>query len=131
MRNLVLASAAIAILVSTVGCANGPIRNWLRGAPCNTCNPQFNQPHDNMLGGCNTGTCATGTCGTGVCNSQPANNGILGGLFRGNQNAQNTLPQSLPASSFETTPEISGGGELYGNTESVGRIELPPNGPFN
>ena len=125
MRNLILASAAIAILVSTVGCANGPIRKWFRGAPCNTCNPHFNQPQDNMIGGCNTGACSTGTCGTGVCSPAPTGSGILGGLFNNQQNAD-ALPASIPASSFENAPA-----DLYGNTNSVGRIELPPSGPFN
>ena len=136
MRNLVLAFAAIAILTSTIGCANGPIRQWLRGAPCSTCNPQFAPQHSGILGGCNSGTCATGTCGTGLLSSQPnqpTGNGILSGIFGGQQNANagNLPPASIPASSFEAAPTIGSNIDLYGNTNTVGRIELPPTAPFN
>ncbi len=156
MRNLVLASAVIAILASTVGCANGPIRQWLRGAPCSTCNPQFAPQHESVIGGCNSGTCGTGILSSSQ--AQPVGNGLLSGIFGGQQNASALPPASIPASSFEappsfgataptigaTAPTIGGPGptfetaptigsniDLYGNTNSVGRIELPPSGPFN
>ena len=173
MRNLVLASAAIAIMVTTVGCANGPIRNWLRGAPCSVCNapPQFGAPAGNLLSDCSSGTCGTGTCASGVCSSEPVQatgSGLLGGVFnrsgqgsstsfgqgsstsfQGSSTAfqggtpfqqgsgatfqgsgtvnNNPLPASIPASSFETAPSsLTNNSDLYGNTNTVGRIELPP-----
>ena len=131
MRNLIVVIAATSILFSMVGCANGPLRRW-RGAPCNTCNPPINQPvHGNLLSGCESGACGTGTCGTGVCSSGTAGNGFLGGLFRsGNQTV--APPVSLPASSFDAAPAAIGTtGELYGNPNSTGQLELPPNTPFN
>ncbi len=150
MRNYLLGLAAIAILISTVGCANRPLRTWLRGAPCNTCNPQFSQPTGgNFLGGCSDGSCGAvaatppaSTCNSGLCGSTPTGSGLLGGVF-GNNNANggrifgNTAssapPASIPASALNQIEEIAPGltPEVYGNTNTVGRIELPPSGPFN
>lgn len=59
-----IASAAIVLLYS--GCANGPLRNWYRGAACNTCQPPVGQPI-----GC--GTNYAPLCNPGTCGSVPAN----------------------------------------------------------
>ena len=137
MRSLVLAIAVIAILSSTVGCANGPIRQWLRGAPCSACNPQFNAPAEgNFFSSASSSTCPTGNCASGVCSTgQPTGSGVLSGSFNRNQGSSISggLPASIPASSFDNAPALttSPGAELYGNANTVGRIELPPSPPFN
>lgn len=149
MRNLLIGLVASALLATTVGCANGPLNRWLRGAPCSTCNPTINQPlGGNFAGGCTNGTCGTGTCSTGNCSTGAVGNGILGGIFRGNNQAigqpaggffqqgsqtVNQPPLSLPASSFGDAPPATFGtsAELYGNTNTAGQLELPPNSPFN
>lgn len=155
MRNLLISLLTGLLIISTVGCANGPLKRWLRGAPCNTCNPAINQSlSGNFVGGCNDGTCGAGTCNTGNCSTGAVGNGILGGLFRGNnqsvaqsngangalggffqQGSQTTNqpPISLPASSFADAPPATLGSsaELYGNTNTTGQLELPPNIPFN
>lgn len=149
MRNLLLVLAAIGILASTVGCANGPIRQWLRGAPCDTCNPQFSHSAGENLfgagGGCADGTCSTGTCGSGLCGTgaatAPTGNGLLGGVFRNNNRpifnnpAATAPPASIPATALGQESSFGGFGggtpEIYGSTTSAGRIELPPTGPFN
>ncbi len=138
MRNLVVILAITAILGSTLGCANGPLRRWMRGAPCNTCQPPIGQPlGENFIGGCNTGNCSTGTCNPGVSSTGTVGNGLLGGIFRGNhrQTAATVPPVSLPASSFpDAPPAVTGtqSTDFYGNTNSTGQLELPPiSGPFN
>lgn len=137
-----------ALLVSTIGCANGPIRQWMQGAPCNTCNPQIQQPI-NVAPPCNSG-CAENAVGTG----------ILGRLFNGNRNQSqiatcgsggcSVAPTSMPASNFaasetpigtsihpsasntlplvvDSDPAVAPPAtELYGNTNTVGRLEMPP-----
>lgn len=131
MRNLVLAIALVAILAATSGC-RGHLRQMLRGAPCNTCNPQFAAGQQSIVGGCNTGTCGTGVCSAEAV--QPTRNGILSGIFGGQQNATSATlpPASIPASNFDAAPPTIGNNtDLYGNTNSVGRIELPPSSPFN
>lgn len=59
------------LLVLYSGCANGPIRNWFRGANCNTCQPPVGQPI-----GC--GTNYAPLCDSGVCGAVPvdANGGL-------------------------------------------------------
>ena len=141
MKKFLVLLCGMALLASTVGCANGPIRQWFRGAPCNTCHPQIQRPL-NVAPNCNS-QCAENAVGTG----------ILGRLFRGNnQQVANcptgtcnatVPPNSVPASSFanqtlanpgETLPLVVDGvptaappsAEMYGNTNTVGRLELPP-----
>ena len=153
MKNYLITLIGAALLVSTIGCANGPLRQWLQGAPCNACNPQIQQPL-NVAPPCNN--CAENAVGSG----------ILGRLFSGNQSQQpqfagcengacSAAPLSMPASNFAASelpfdtssiptsvssvsnalpplvvdsdlnaaPPAS---ELYGNTNTVGRLELPP-----
>ena len=143
MRNLLLMIAAIAMLASTVGCANGPLRQWLRGAPCDTCNPQFNTPQfSHSTGGCADGTCSSGLGlsggGSNVFGTAPTGNGLLGGAFgsanRGpifNTPTATAPPASIPASALTQDSTFGGSPEIYGSTTSAGRIELPPVGPFN
>ena len=153
MKKILIMMCSVALLVSTIGCANGPLRQWLQGAPCNACNPQIQQPL-NVAPPCNN--CAENAVGSG----------ILGRLFSGNQSQQpqfagcengacSAAPLSMPASNFAASelpfdtssiptsvssvsnalpplvvdsdlnaaPPAS---ELYGNTNTVGRLELPP-----
>ncbi|MEM9410969.1 MAG: hypothetical protein AAGA30_07645 [Planctomycetota bacterium] len=125
MRNLILASLVTLLLVSTVGCANGPMRKWLRGAPCSACNPSLGQPaNTNLLGACNTDGCAT--CATNTSNA--TGNGLLGGLFR---NETAAPPASIPGSAFDQPAAGTLGSEIYGNPVNAGRMEIPPSTPFN
>ena len=67
-KKLIYLAACAALIVFTSGCANGPIRNFFRGGPCNACQPPVGQPL-----GCGTNTapmCNSGACGTGVA-AQP------------------------------------------------------------
>ncbi|MEZ6094888.1 MAG: hypothetical protein R3C03_11755 [Pirellulaceae bacterium] len=62
MRKYKILICLAALTVS--GCANGPIRNLFRGAPCSTCNPPFGslfQRSSNTAGTCNNGTCGVTT----------------------------------------------------------------------
>ena len=136
MKNYLIGLIGVALL-SSIGCANGPMRQWLRGAPCNTCNPQIQQPL-NVAPACNNG-----------CAENAVGNGLLGRLFRrqdqqlatcGTGTCNPTPPVSMPASEFandirgdlsntlpiavDTAPPPT---ELYGNPNTVGRLELPPN----
>ena len=54
------------MLVLYSGCANCSLRNWFRGATCNTCQPPVGQPI-----GC--GTNYAPLCESGVCGSAPVN----------------------------------------------------------
>ncbi len=126
MRNLLFGLAAIGLLASTAGCANGPIRQWFRGAPCNTCNPHVGQPlGENFAGDCASGNCANGTTGSG----------FLGSMFRPNGNIANLAPASIPATSFDRAPagfvDESVNADIYGNTGNSGNLESPPIGPYN
>lgn len=67
MKKLIYLATAL-MLFSTVGCANGPIRNWFRGAACNTCQPPFHPT---------TGTGALGTCTTGCGTNSAIPNPII------------------------------------------------------
>lgn len=142
MKKYLIALISAALLASTVGCANGPLRQWWRGAPCNTCNPQIQQPL-NVAPACNTGCaentvgtgilsrwfrghttqhagCQTGSCGTGNCPTLAADP-IPGGEFV-NGVQSNNLPLMM-----DSQPAPAPATELYGNTSnSVGRLELPP-----
>lgn len=67
MKNLICLAAAGFLLVSTLGCANGPIRNWFRGSACNTCQPAA-QPSfgPGPLGACTDGCPNPSTLGNPI-----------------------------------------------------------------
>ncbi len=58
MKNVILCIAIGAVLSATIGCANGPIRNFFRGSSCNTCQPPA-QPNMGFDNSCANGTCST------------------------------------------------------------------------
>jgi hypothetical protein len=132
MNKIVVSIIGLAVLIGCSGCANGPLRNWFRGAPCSVCNPPISQPIDgNLIGGCTNGACAEGSCGTGVCGGQAQHNGFLGKLFRPHQDSAVAAPPVLPANNYGSiAPEITTPSEFYGNT-NVGRFENPPFDPYN
>ncbi len=145
MRNALFSLAMVGLILSTTGCANGPFRQWNRGAACNTCNPPMCQPPE---------------CGTNI--AVPCENGCnSGGGWFSNWFGRrpNTAPVSVPGDSFGYANGVSyyGGtnvtnstispmlnspatiapaeivqpsAELYGS--SVGNLVTPPAiGPFN
>ena len=76
MKKLILTALCVGLLVVTSGCANCGLRQWFKGAPCNTCNPAFGKPPANVLSNCENGNCGLGgTCATGNC---PTGNATLG-----------------------------------------------------
>ena len=189
MKNYLITLIGAALLVSTIGCANGPIRNWFRGAPCNACNPQIQQPL-NLAPPCDG--CAENTVGSGLLGKMFKGNSSqpIVSLFKRNTNQQPIVsncssgtcnpisfpPASVPASSFVNVPPsfnapppsvpasefvndlpafvndlpapsylptptpsnslprvvdpvgTAPAAELYGNPNSVGKLELPPLG---
>ncbi len=64
-KTICLITCATALVLYS-GCANGPLRNWCRGATCNTCQPPVGQPI-----GC--GTNYAPMCESGVCGAAPVN----------------------------------------------------------
>ena len=69
IKKLPMLLACAAMLSMMAGCANRPVRDFFRGAFCNTCQPPVGQPL-----GCGTNyapACDTGACGAGVV-GQPA-----------------------------------------------------------
>ncbi len=69
MKNSIICLAAIAMLCSTVGCANGPVREFVRNAICNDgCQaPPADPSYGFGFDSASTGDCATGNCSS----SQP------------------------------------------------------------
>ncbi len=81
MKKLIYLAAAL-ILFSTVGCANGPIRNWLRGAPCNTCQPPFHAiSGTGALGACTTGCGTNSAIPNPIIQSAPGQAAISGPII--------------------------------------------------
>lgn len=147
MKKYLITLVGAALLVSTIGCANGPLRQWRRGAPCNTCNPQIQQPL-NVAPSCNSGcaedavgtgfmsrrwfrgnngqqqaSCGTGACGTGA--ACPTGNCLppTGGQFANEAQGPN-LPMMIDSAA---PGAVAPGNELYGNaSNTVGRLEMPP-----
>jgi len=44
IQYLLVSAAVAALLVASVGCADGPIRRWFRGSRCNSCIPPAAHP---------------------------------------------------------------------------------------
>jgi hypothetical protein len=127
------------LLVATSGCANGPIRQWMRGSACNACSPPIGQPS-------NCGVNYAENCTDGVCQSGAGRCGFLGTGFLGfGRNTATTAPASIPAASFETSGTVPyydegafgtapimspplNSGEIYSNPDDMVR---PPIGPQN
>ncbi|MEM7457694.1 MAG: hypothetical protein AAF456_25420 [Planctomycetota bacterium] len=89
MKKVICLAAVAVIFPLFSGCANGPVRNWLRGRPCNLCNPPVSLPGNcdtNIVNRCDSGTCGTGVCETGNC----------------------ATPGQIPAGDFSQTPIIQG-----------------------
>lgn len=89
----------MAILASTSGCANGPIRNFFSGAACNSCNPPFGRLFQRSPN--TVGTCASGTCG-GVA---PIDGSLTGGetFGSGYYNGSGTMAP-IPGATGDTYP---------------------------
>ena len=68
MKRLVIVIVGIVMIPCLSGCADGPIRRWIRGGDCDTCNPPAAQPafFSNSCGpnGCNAPAGTTPPTGT-------------------------------------------------------------------
>jgi|GEM_PF-4090351 len=62
MKNVTFLLVLAAVMVVSNGCANGPLRNFFRGAPCNTCNPPLGKVFGQGWGGSTVSNCASGVC---------------------------------------------------------------------
>ncbi len=56
MKRLMMILVGLVLIPALSGCANGPIRTWLRGGECDTCNPPT--AHPTFPNPCAGGTCA-------------------------------------------------------------------------
>jgi len=111
-KKIIYVAACAALLIFTSGCANGPIRNFFRGGPCNTCQPPVGQP---MSCGTNVAPgCASGVCGTGV--ASPLSQPVLSSPF---VNSPNFAPQETSETYYQDP--IFGQAPIS-ETDSFGRI---------
>ena len=77
MKNITFLLVLAALMVASNGCANGPLRNFFRGAPCNTCNPPLGKVFGQGWGGGAVTNCENGICNSpaqGVVNNQTTGN---------------------------------------------------------
>lgn len=78
MKNVAFLLVLAAVMVASNGCANGPLRNFFRGAPCNTCNPPLGKVFGQGWGGGAVKNCESGVCSApdqAVVNNQSPVNG--------------------------------------------------------
>lgn len=119
MKKLICFAAAL-ILVSSVGCANGPIRQWLRGSACNSCQPPFHP---------SSGAGAIGTCTDGCGNPSAIPNPIIqpnAGQATISGNITGTAPAGQPYYS-NNDPTTQG----YGIQPAIGNgLNAPSGGPI-
>lgn len=109
MKKTLLALTVCGLICSLTGCASGPLSQWFRGAPCNSCNPPISQP--------GAGLNLAPPCGSG-CGS--TDNTTRRGLFDWLRPQQNTGP----GSSFPTDPGV----QYYGDP-GIPQLEISP-GPI-
>jgi len=83
MKKLLVSLASIAMICSTVGCANGPVRNFLRNAICDRgcegpqVDPSYGFGFDGVSGDCANGNCAQPMGGGQLLGNAPSINGSL------------------------------------------------------
>lgn len=64
MKHVVSVLVLGALLVTGNGCANGPLKRFFRGAPCNACNPPLAGGFGQGWGGGSVTNCDNGVCST-------------------------------------------------------------------
>jgi hypothetical protein len=96
MKKLTCIAAAL-LLLSTVGCANGPIRNFFRGAACNTCQPPFHPSSGTgAIGTCTDGCATPSTIPNPIIQSNPGQATISGAIVETPQAGQLYYPSGTP-----------------------------------
>ena len=106
------------LLVLYSGCANGPIRNWCRGAVCNTCQPPVGQPI-----GC--GTNYAPLCDSGVCGNDsiaPGESPAVNGPF---MEAPGFTPQATPYYSGSTNSPATNESSYAAPMDSIPGTQVP------
>ena len=109
MKKTLLALAITGLICSTTGCASGPLNQWFRGAPCNTCNPPIGASGNlNLAPPCDSG------CGS-------SRNGFFGGFFDWLRPQSTQAPASLPGGVFPGDPGV----QYYGDP-GIPALEINP-----
>ena len=105
MKKLICLAAAL-ILLSSVGCANRPIRDWFRGAACNTCQPPLH-PSTGSLGTCVDGCANPSAIPNPII--QPGQATISGDLIESSAPGQSYYPNGDPTTQgYGIQPQGSG-----------------------
>lgn len=129
-NKLILGALAACFLISSVGCANGPLRSLLRGAPCNSCQPPSIQPPSNTAPACTN--CSPGQPAATI-DGYSTNYGdtSLGGATLGGQTvAGSNYPSSNYGSPTYNDPYY-GGSSFQGSTVNPGFGDPYSSGSFN
>lgn len=131
MKKTLLALAIAGLICSTTGCASGPLNQWFRGAPCNSCNPPIGATGNlNLAPPCDSGGCGTPKRGffdwlRPQRTPQPAS--LPGGSF-GNFSADPGVQYYGDSNAIVPPLEISPGPIGQGVIPQGGVINLPQNG---
>ena len=129
VKRVLYIAACLTLTFAVSGCANRPfanqpVRTWLRGAICNTCNPAAGQP-------ANCGTNVAPGCTSGVCSGVESPMGSTGGFAEPGAGIQfygDPILNSTP--SFGPSSQIYPSNEIYGG--ATGSPVTPPDvGPGN
>lgn len=115
MKNRLCFLILLAVLVTANGCANGPLKRFFRGAPCNTCNPPMGGAFGQGWGGPAT------NCENGVCSTPPAN-----------MPPQSTIPQAAakPPLGPYSYPEAGNVPPPDGVLSGLTPIDTPSSSPW-
>lgn len=142
MKKLFILLAAAALVSTTVGCANGPIRNLFRGSTCDTCQPPAAEPSFGFnYGAASTAPtgCQSGNCSGVASQSAPITNPSIGNAV-GTSYMNDSYIQSDPyinnsniGGATINPPVFDGyGGPSYGGTTvppgSSGILPVPNGG---